>query len=134
MIPVEIEHIEKISDCRHVDGNIGIVIVGARIGQVITTAGAELAEMPIPLDEFHEGRMFTVDVGDVTTTRERRNRNHRNARPRAEEIDRLDEAGVIKSATFVNRNEDRRALPLLLVALCKFYNVPGEGFEQIEFR
>src|SRR5229473_5660849 len=66
MISVEIEHIEQVSDCRHVDGNIGMVIVGARIGQIIAAALAELAEIPIPLDEFHKGRMFTINVGDVT--------------------------------------------------------------------
>ena len=32
VIPVEIEHIEEVADRRHVDWNIGIVIVGARIG------------------------------------------------------------------------------------------------------
>jgi hypothetical protein len=66
VIPVEIEHIEQVSDGRHVDGNIGIVIVGARIGQVIAAALAELAEMPIPLDEFHKGRVFPINVVDVT--------------------------------------------------------------------
>jgi hypothetical protein len=66
VISVEIEHIEQVSDCRHVDGNIGIVIVGARIGQIIAAALAELAEIPIPFDEFHKGRMFTINVRDVT--------------------------------------------------------------------
>ena len=66
VISAEIEHIEQVSDCRHVEGNIKIVIVGARIGQIIAAALAELAEIPIPLDEFHKGRVFTIDVGDVT--------------------------------------------------------------------
>jgi hypothetical protein len=66
VISAEIEHIEQVSDCRHVDGNVGIVIVGARIRQIVAAALAEPAEMLIPLDEFHKGRMFTIDVADVT--------------------------------------------------------------------
>src|SRR5258708_37226693 len=62
---VEIEHIEQLSDRRHVDGNIRIVIVGVRIGQIIAAALAELAEIPVTFDELHKGRMFAIDVGDV---------------------------------------------------------------------
>ena len=132
--PVEIEHVEQVADRRHVDGNIGIFIFGARIGQVIAAALAELAEIPVPFDEFHERRMFAIDVGDVTAARERRNRDHRNPRPGAEEIDRLDEAGVVVSAAFIHGDENRRAFPLLLVALGKLDDVLGEFLEQIELR
>lgn len=62
----EIEQIEQVPDRRHVDGNIGILVVGVRIRQIIAAARGELAEMPVPFDEFHKGRMFIVDVADVT--------------------------------------------------------------------
>lgn len=132
--PVEVEHVEEVADRRHVDGNIGIFILGARIGQVIAAALAELAEIPVPLDEFHEGRMLAVDVGDVTAPRERRNRDHRNPRPGAEEIDGLDEAGIVVAAALVHGDEDRRAFPLLPVALGELDDVLGEFLEQIELR
>ena len=134
MIPAEIEHVEQVSDRRHVDGNVDVVVVDARIGQIIAAALAELAEIPVAFDEFHEGGMFAIDVGDVTAPRERRDRNHRNARPGAEEIDRLDEAGVIVSAALVHGDEDRGAFPQLLVALGKLDDVLGERLEQIELR
>lgn len=65
VIPVEIEQVEQVPDRRHVGGNVGIFVVGTRIGQIVAAALAELAEMPVPLDEFHKGRMFIVDVADV---------------------------------------------------------------------
>ena len=51
---VEIEHVEEVADRRHVDGDVGVVVVGARVGQVVAAALAELAEQPVALDEFHE--------------------------------------------------------------------------------
>src|SRR4029077_19117683 len=94
----------------------------------------QLAEIPIALDKFHEGRMLAINMGDVTAPRERRDRDHGNTWTRAEEVDRLNEAGIIITATFVHGDEDCRAFPLLLVALCELDDVLGEGFEQIELR
>src|SRR6266481_6697824 len=71
VIVTEVEQVEQIADRRHVDGNVGIVVVDARIGQVIAAALGELAEMPVALDELHKGGVFIVDVADVTTPRER---------------------------------------------------------------
>jgi hypothetical protein len=71
LIPVEIEQVEQVADRRHVDGNIGMVIVDARIRKVIAAALAELAEMPVSFHELHERRVFIVDVADVTAARER---------------------------------------------------------------
>src|ERR1700716_519566 len=70
-IVIVIENVEQVSDCWPVDGEIGIVVVDGRIGQVIAGGRGELAEMPVALDQFHKGRVFAVDVGDVTTPRER---------------------------------------------------------------
>src|ERR1700674_3156314 len=65
MIPVEVEHVEQITDRWRVDGNIGILVVDPRVGQVIAAASAELAEIPVALDKFHKGGVFAVDMGDV---------------------------------------------------------------------
>ena len=107
----EIEHIEQVADCRHIDGNIGIVIVGTRIGQVIAAAAGELAETPVAFHKFHERGMLVIDVADLTALREWRHGDHRDAGTGAEEVDRLDEARVVISATFVDGNEDRSGFP-----------------------
>jgi len=53
-IAIEVEHVEQIANRRHVGWNIRIVIVHPRIGQVVTTAVGEFAEMPVALNEFYE--------------------------------------------------------------------------------
>jgi hypothetical protein len=61
--------------------------------------------------------MFCVGVRDVAARRERRDSDHRDTRTGSEEINRLDEAGVVKSAPFVGGDEDRRLCPQSLIAL-----------------
>jgi hypothetical protein len=65
---------------------------------------------------------------------ERRDGDHRDWRTGVEEVDRLDETGVVKSAALVNGDEDRRLLPLLLVTLGEKDDVFGKRLEQIELR
>ena len=38
IVPAEIEHVEQVADRRHVDGNVDVVVVVARIGQIIAAA------------------------------------------------------------------------------------------------
>jgi hypothetical protein len=52
---VEVEHVEEVPDRRHVRRNIGIVVVGPRIGQRVAAALAERTKMPISLHELHDG-------------------------------------------------------------------------------
>jgi hypothetical protein len=118
----EVEQVEQIADGRHVARHVGViaVVVLLRVGQVVAASDAERGiELPVPFDELHEGGMLVIDVADMATGREGRNGDHRNARARAEEIDRLDEARVIKAAALVHGDEDRGLGPLLLVALRK---------------
>src|ERR1035438_7517844 len=74
--------------------------------------------------------MLAIGVADMPTGGEGRNGDHGNARARAEEIDRLDEARVIEAAALVRGDEDRCLLPLLLVALRELDDVLGKGLEQ----
>jgi hypothetical protein len=49
------------ADRRHVDGNVGVVVIHARVGQVVAAALGEPAEMPVALDELHERGVLVVD-------------------------------------------------------------------------
>jgi hypothetical protein len=51
-----------------------------------------------------------------------------------EEVERLDEAGVVESPAFVDGDEDRRLRPLLLIALSEVDDVMRKCLEQIELR
>ena len=67
----EIEHIEQVSDSRHVRWHVRIVIVNLRITQIVSAAVAERSiEHPVPFDEFHERGMLAVDVADTAASRE----------------------------------------------------------------
>src|SRR5262249_33170095 len=139
VVLVEVEQVEQVADRWHVarDVVVGItVIVLLRVWQVVAAARRErgVVELPVALDELHERRVLIVDVADVTAARERRNRYHRDARAGAEEIDRLDEAGVVVAATLVDGDEDRGILPYLRVRLDQVDDVAREGLKDVEFR
>ncbi len=74
--------------------------------------------------------MLVIDMADVAASGERRYGDHGNAWARAEEINRLDEAGVIVTAAFVHGDEDGSFRPLFRVALREFNNVLSEGLKQ----
>ena len=57
--------------------------------------------------------MVVVGVIDIALFGVGRNRNERNACAVAEEVDRLDVAGIIVAATFVGGDEDCRRRPEL---------------------
>ncbi len=127
----EIEQVEEVANGRHVGRHVRIVIVKLGIGQIVATAVAKRgSEHPVPFNELNEGGMLGVDVADMPSPREGRNSDHRNARPGAEEIDRLDKAGVVVAAALVYRDEDGGLGPLRWVALRELDDVSGEGFEE----
>ena len=107
----KVEHVEQISDCGHVSRNVRIAVVHRGIRKVVAAPSAERAEAPVALDELHERRMFRVAVRDVAARREWRNGDHRDTRTSAEEVNRLDEAGVVKSAAFVNGERSQPTAP-----------------------
>src|SRR5438132_2839608 len=63
----EIEHVEQITDCRHIARHIDIVVVillGVR--EIVAAAvGERRIQLPVPLDELHEGRMLVIGVADM---------------------------------------------------------------------
>ena len=127
----EIEQVEEVANGTHVGWHVRIVIVKLGIGQIVAAAVAERCiEHPVPFNELNEGGMLGVDVADMTAPREGRNSNHRNARPSAEEIDRLDKAGVVVAAALVYSDEDGGLGPLPWVALRELDDVFSEGLKE----
>ena len=133
VVPIKVEQVKQIPDGRHVPGNVLIVviIIHAWIGKIVAAASAERGmEHPVPFDEFHERRMLVVDMANMAASREGRYGDHGNARACPEEINRLDEAGVIVAAALVYSDEDRGFTPLFRVALREFNNVLSKGLKQ----
>ena len=97
------EQIEEVSDRRHVSWHVDVVAVLDRIGQVVPAARAQGgSELPVALDEFHERGVLIVSMADAPAGGERRDGDHGDARAGAEEVDRLDEAGVVIAAALVD--------------------------------
>lgn len=57
VVTIKVEQVKQIPDGRHVPWDVLIVVIitHARIGQIVTAAGAERGvESPVPLHEFHK--------------------------------------------------------------------------------
>ena len=63
-----------------------------------------------------------------------RDHDHRNAGAVTEEVQRLNVAGVIVAAAFVEGDEDRRGLPQSRIGLHSVDDLLHEAFEQIQLR
>jgi hypothetical protein len=115
VVTIKVEQVEQVANGRHVPRNVQIVVIitHARIRQIVAAAGAEGGmEHPVPFDKFDERRMLVIDVADMATSRERRYGDHGNAWACPEEINRLDEAGVIVTAALVHGDKDGSFRPL----------------------
>src|SRR6202022_1496828 len=88
-----------------------------RVRQIVAAAIRDLGKIPVLLDELQQRDVIVVGVIDVALLGERRNRNERNAGAVAEEVDRLDIAGIVVAAAFVGGDEDRRRRPEFRIAL-----------------
>src|SRR5262249_18730575 len=92
-LTVEVKHVEQIADGRHVARNVGVTIIVFRIGQIVAAAVTERGtKLPVPFNEFHKRGMLVIDVADMASGGEGRNRDHGNARTGAKKIHWLDEA------------------------------------------
>jgi hypothetical protein len=56
----ELEHAEQIADRRAIDRNIGVPGGRNRIGEIVPASPGDRRQAPVPLDEFHDGRMVGV--------------------------------------------------------------------------
>lgn len=133
VVTIKVEQVKQIPNGGHVAWNVltVVIVTHARIGQIVAAAGAERGmEHPVPFDELYERRMLVIDVADMAASGERRYGDHGNARACPEEINRLDEAGVIVTAALVHGDKDRGFRPKFRIALREFNNVLSEGLKQ----
>ncbi len=103
---VELEHVEKIAEGRAVERHIGILVLDNRVREIIPAPIGQRLQMPVPLDELHNRDVIGVSVVDVAASGEGGNHDQRNTRPVAEEVQRLDIAGVIVTTAFIEGDDE----------------------------
>src|ERR1700730_16511062 len=97
----------QVADCWTVGRDIGIIGGRDRVGQIVATPRRQRREAPVFLDELQDRSVVGIDVVDRGRLDVWRNHEHRNPGPIAEEIERLDIAGVVVAAALVERDYDR---------------------------
>src|SRR5437879_3282176 len=85
--PVEPEHVEEITDGRHIDRHVRVVGNRDGIWEIVAAAGGERLQAPVPLDELQHRGVISVGVRDAAPARVLRHRDEGDARPIAEEVD-----------------------------------------------
>src|SRR5580700_5103664 len=97
---IKIEEVEKIAERRAVKRHVGIIFVDSGIREIIAAAARQWFQIPIPLDELQDRNVVGVGVADVAAAGEGGNGDQGNARAVAEEVERLDVAGVVVASAF----------------------------------
>src|SRR3954469_10350308 len=101
----EVERIEQIAERRAVGRHIRIVLRRLRVGQIVTAAIRQRLELPVAFDELQDRDMVAIAVMDLSAGRIGRENQQRDARSVAEEVDRLDKAGVPVAAGLIEGDE-----------------------------
>src|SRR5580698_1995480 len=103
----KIEQAEEVVDRRSVERHVGIPGCSDWVGEVIAAAAGNGGKVPVGFDEFVDRNVIGIVVSDVAVTRVRRHGEEDDAGAVAEEVERLDVAGVVVAAAFVFGDEDR---------------------------
>src|SRR5271155_2242001 len=90
---VEIERFKQVTKRRSIEGNVGVTPCRYRVREVVPATEGNGTDVPVPLDEFVDGDMVRISVGDMATLRELRDHKQRDACAIAEEIERLNVTG-----------------------------------------
>src|SRR5215510_11675657 len=88
--------------------------------------------MPVPFNELHDRSMVSISVADMAASGEGRHDDQRDARPNAEEIDRLHETGVIVTATFIKGNDECGLFRQFRMPLQAVQNAINQRFKNVE--
>ena len=131
---VEVERIEQIIERRAVGRHVRIVLRRLRVGKIVTAAGRQRLELPVALDELQDRDVVAITVMDLSAGRIRRENQQRNARPIAEEVERLDEARVPVATGLIKGDEDGRLGFELGIVVEGTKDVQQIGLEQIDLR
>src|SRR5215471_15011509 len=107
----KLKEIREVPDRGPIQRYIGLG--GGRHGdrQIVAAARGEWLQGPVHLDEFQDRRMVVRGMIDETGLGEARDREERDPRAVAEEIQDLDVAGIVIAAAFVRRYQDRCVIP-----------------------
>ena len=131
-LPVSIEHKHRpqIPDGWAVEREVRVGS-GLRVGKVIPAPFREGLQAPIPLDEFQDGSMIGIGMVYMASLfgGKRGNRNHDGSRAIAKEIDRLDVAGIVVTAAFIEGHQNNGVLPQGVVFLDGFHHFSDEFLE-----
>jgi hypothetical protein len=117
LIVVEGEEVHEIADRRSVFRHILVLAIGDRVRPIVATPRRNPGKTPVLFDELQHRDVIIVGMIDMAFLGVGRNCNERNARAVAEEIERLDKAGIVVAAAFVGGDEDRRRRPQRGIAL-----------------
>src|SRR5712692_4738162 len=101
VLVAEVEEVEEIAERRTVERHVGIIVVDDRVRKIIAAAMRQRFQVPVAFDELQNRDVVRVGVADVPTAAKGRNHNERNARTIAKKVQRLNVAGVIVTASFV---------------------------------
>ena len=88
-LTLEMKSVKQIAKRRPVNRNVGVVLFCDRVGEIVTAAVADRADVPVPLDEFVDGDVVAVGVRDVASGRILGNYQQRDSRAIAEKVHRL---------------------------------------------
>src|SRR5204862_3885632 len=91
-------------------------------------------EVPVALDELHHRRVVRVRVGDFAAARIPRHGDEGDTRTIAEEVDRLEEAGVPVTAALVEGDEERGALEEVRMLLEDVEHALDQRLEEAQLR
>src|SRR6266851_2564211 len=128
----KVEQVEQVADGWSVAGHVRVVLFGRGIGIVIAAAVRDRWQAPVVLDEFKDGDVVAVVVGNMSATAVVGNHDQRDTRAIAKEIQVLDIAGVVVAAAFIHGDEDRGAFPKLWIGSYAVDDFLHEALEEIK--
>jgi hypothetical protein len=128
----EVECVKQIVDGRTVQRNVRIAGCRDRVRVVVTTARGQWSEVPVPLNELHQGYVVAVVVINVPSLREGGYDNQRDPGAVTEEVERLHIAGVTVAAALIEGDEDGGTCPSFGTGLDRVHYFLSESFKEVQ--
>src|SRR5580704_5512369 len=130
----EIKCVEQVADGGTIRRNVRVGSGCLWVWKVVAAAASQRLQVPVPFDNLNERNVVGVGVVDFASRAKRGDDQQRNAGAVAEEIDGLDVAGVVVTASLVERDEDCSAGPQIGMTLQVADQPFGKAFKDIQFR
>src|SRR6516165_6427028 len=97
-IVAKLEEVKEVADGRRILGNVGIVLFGLGIGQIVAATIRDCRQVPVAFDELQNGNVVGIMVRDVAGLDVLGDHDQGNARAVAEKVQRLYISGVVIAA------------------------------------